>query len=131
MYSIKRFVITRPRNKCGHRSLTGKISQFDRQILSPGGHAWPVNFLIKKYVQNWSRFLISNFPKKCMDRLRCWLITNKGGEVTHFVIQIQYTTSIVPKAKGCFPVTRFSHVRRKSLNLLKFHISAITLTNTN
>ena len=23
----------------GHRSLTGKISQFDRQISSPGGHA--------------------------------------------------------------------------------------------
>jgi hypothetical protein len=50
----------------GHRSLTGKILQFDRQILSPGGHAWPVNFLIKKYVQKWSRFLISNFPKKCI-----------------------------------------------------------------
>ena len=29
--------------------------------------------------------------------------------------------------KGCFPVTRFSHVRRKSLNLLKFHISANNL----
>jgi hypothetical protein len=23
----------------GHQSLTGKISQFDRQISSPGGHA--------------------------------------------------------------------------------------------
>jgi hypothetical protein len=47
---------------------------------------------------------------------------NKGGEVTDFVIQVRYTTCIVPK--GCFAVTRFSHVRRKSLNLLKFHISA-------
>jgi hypothetical protein len=45
---------------------------------------------------------------------------NKGGEVTHFVIQIWYTASIVPK--GCF-----SHVWRKSLNLLKFHISANNL----
>ena len=50
---------------------------------------------------------------------------NKGGEVTHFVRQIRYTASIVPN--GCFPVTRFSHVRRKSLNLLKFHISANNL----
>ena len=50
----------------GDWSLTDKISQFDRQISSPGGHAWPVNFLIKKYVQKWSRFFISNFPKKCM-----------------------------------------------------------------
>ena len=78
----------------GHRSLTGKISQFDRQISSPGGHAWPVNFLIKKYVQKWSRLLISMFPKKCMSvRLR------------HFVVRIRYTASIVPK--GWFPVTRF------------------------
>ena len=30
---------------------------------------------------------------------------NKGGEVTHFVIQIRYTASIV--RKGCFQVTRF------------------------
>ena len=42
---------------------------------------------------------------------------NKGGEVMDFVIQIRYFTCIVPK--GCFPA-----VRRKSLNLLKFHISA-------
>jgi hypothetical protein len=36
---------------------------------------------------------------------------NKGGEVTHFVIQIR-----------CFSVfCCFSHVRQKSLNLLKFH----------
>jgi hypothetical protein len=53
------------------------------------------------------------------------VLANKGGVVTHFVIQIRYTASIVPK--GCFPVTRFSHVRRKSLNLLKFHISANNL----
>jgi hypothetical protein len=50
---------------------------------------------------------------------------NKGGEVTHFVIQIRYTASNV--RKGCFPVTRFSHMRQKSLNLLKFHISANNL----
>jgi hypothetical protein len=37
----------------GDWSLTDKISQFDRQISSPGGH-----FLIKKYVQKWR--------KKCM-----------------------------------------------------------------
>ena len=51
--------------------------------------------------------------------------------MTHFVIQIRYTASIMPKGclKGCFPVTRFSHVRRKSLNLLKFHISAINNFN--
>jgi hypothetical protein len=30
---------------------------------------------------------------------------NKGGEVTDFVIQVRYTTCIVPK--GCFPVTLF------------------------
>jgi hypothetical protein len=47
---------------------------------------------------------------------------NNGGEVTHFVIQIRYTASNV--RKGCFPVMRFSHVRQKSLNILKFHISA-------
>jgi hypothetical protein len=54
--------------------------------------------------------------------VRLTVQANKGGEVTHFVIQIRYTASIVPN--GCFPVTHFSHVRRKSLNLLKFHISA-------
>jgi hypothetical protein len=50
---------------------------------------------------------------------------NKGGEVTHFAIQIRYTSSIVP-IKGCF-----SHVRQKSLNLLKVvYLVQITLTNT-
>jgi hypothetical protein len=39
------------------------------------------------------------------------LQANKGGEVTHFVVQIRYTASIVPKGrlKGCFPVTGDFH----------------------
>jgi hypothetical protein len=80
-------------------------------------------FFNKKYVQKWSRFFISNFPKKCMSVYT--VQANKGDEVTHFIIQIRYTANIVPM--GCFPVTHFSHVRRKSLNLLKFHISANNL----
>jgi hypothetical protein len=75
----------------GHRSLTGKISQFDRQILSPGGHVWPVNFLIKKYIQNGALFPI--FQRSVCPSM---VQANKGGEVTHFLIQIRYTASIVP-----------------------------------
>ena len=46
---------------------------------------------------------------------------NKGGEVTHFVIQIRYTASIVPN--GCFPV-------KADLNCCVFrtHVHARTRT---
>jgi hypothetical protein len=39
-------------------------------------------FFNKKYVQKWSRFFISNFPKKCMSVYT--VQANKGDEVTHF-----------------------------------------------
>jgi hypothetical protein len=56
-------------------------------------------------------FQVSKEVYVCLSRAQA----NKGGEVTHFVARIRYTASIVPK--GCFHVTRFSHVRQKSLNL--------------
>ena len=59
-------------------SLTGKY----RRLADIRGL---VNFLIKKYVQKWSRLLISMFPKKCMSVC-----------LRHFVVRIRYTASIVP-----------------------------------
>jgi hypothetical protein len=99
----------------GHWSLTGKISQFDRQILSPGGHAWPVNVLIKKYVQI--------FYFQCPSTVQA----NKGGEASDTFC---HADTIYRKHALCLrPVfqLRVKNVRRKSLHLLKFHISANNL----
>ena len=73
-------------------------------------------FFNKKIRSKMKQIFYFQFSNEVYVRLRCRLI--RAAKL--HILSYRYDTNR-------FPVTRFSHVRRKSLNLLKFHISVNNL----